>query len=144
MLKPYFQPFSVVEDRDVFRGQRVLAGPEGVAELPEINELRDLRFAHDELRAVLDLLVVVRPAVAERVARVIGPFDDLDQFAFDEVHEAHIWYSFREELKVVGNVRSCGVGPQDLPQTMPAQVPDLFARLGLCNHAHCTAARSID
>ena len=72
----------------------MLARRESVAELAEINELRDLRFAHDELRAVLDFLVVVRPAEAERVARIIGPFDDFDQFAFDEIHESHGSLSF--------------------------------------------------
>ena len=44
--------------------QRVFAGPKGVAELPEINELRDLGLADDQLRAVLDFLVVVRQAEA--------------------------------------------------------------------------------
>ena len=42
----------------------VLAGAEGVAELAEVDELRDLRFAHDQLRAALDLLVLVREAEA--------------------------------------------------------------------------------
>ena len=50
------------QDRDVVGGQRVLAGTEGVAELAEVDELRRLRLAHDELRAVLDLLVVVGEA----------------------------------------------------------------------------------
>jgi len=32
----------------------------------------------DELRAAFDLLVIVWPAVAQRVPRVICPFDDFD------------------------------------------------------------------
>jgi hypothetical protein len=76
-----------------------LPGPKGVAELPQINELCHLRFAHDKLCAVLYFLVVIRPAKAERVARIVGPFDDLDQFAFDEVHEAHEVCSFLVRVK---------------------------------------------
>ena len=77
------------QDRDVVGRQRVLAGPEQVAELAQIDELHHLRFAHDELRAALDLLVVVRKAVRERVARVIGPLDDLDELAAEEIGQAH-------------------------------------------------------
>ena len=58
-----------------------LPGAEGVAELAEIDELRRLRFAHDELRAVLDFLVVVGKAVGERVARVVRPLDDFEELA---------------------------------------------------------------
>jgi hypothetical protein len=46
----------------------VLPGPERVAELSEIDELRDLGLAHDELRAVLDGLVFVRKPPRQRVA----------------------------------------------------------------------------
>ena len=63
-----------------------LPGPERVAELAQIDELHDLRLADDELRAVLDRLVVVRKAERERVARVVRPLDDVDQLALDEVH----------------------------------------------------------
>jgi hypothetical protein len=77
------------EDGDVVGRQRVLAGTEGVPELPEVHELHPLRLADDQLRAVLDRLVVVRKAERERVARVIGPLDDLDQLALEEVHDAH-------------------------------------------------------
>jgi hypothetical protein len=67
----------------------VLAGAERIAELSEIHELDLLRLADDELRAVLDRLVVVRKPVRERVPRVVGPLDDLDQLALDEIHDAH-------------------------------------------------------
>ena len=77
------------EDRNVVRRQRVLARLEGVAELSEVDELRDLRLADDELSAVLDGLVLVGELPRERVPRVVGPFDDLEQLALDEVHDAH-------------------------------------------------------
>ena len=76
------------EDRDVV-GVAVFARPEGVAELAEIDELRDLRFADDELRAALDFLVLVGKAVRKRVARIVGPLDDLDQLTANEVGQAH-------------------------------------------------------
>ena len=44
-------------------------------------ELHQLRLAHDQLRAVLDRLVLVRIAIRERVSGVIRPLDDLEQFA---------------------------------------------------------------
>ena len=69
--------------------ERVLARAEGVAELAEVDELRHLRFADDELRAVLDGLVLVGKPPRQRVARVVGPLDDLEQLALDEVHDAH-------------------------------------------------------
>ena len=77
------------QHRDVVGGQRVLARAEQVAELAEVDELHDLRLAHDELRAPLDLLVIVRKPVRQRVARVVGPLDDLDELAADEIGQAH-------------------------------------------------------
>ena len=77
------------QDRDVVGRQRVLARTERVAELAEVDELHRLRLADDQLRPVLDRLVVVRKAVRERVARVVGPLDDVDQLALDEVHDSH-------------------------------------------------------
>jgi hypothetical protein len=67
----------------------VLARPERVAELSEVHELRDLRFADDELRASLDFLVLVRKPEGERVARIIGPFDDVDELTANEICYAH-------------------------------------------------------
>ena len=42
-----FPTFEVGEDRNVVGRQRILAGNERIAELAEIDELRDLRFPHD-------------------------------------------------------------------------------------------------
>ena len=50
------------QNRNVVGGERVLAGPEQVAVLPEVDELDDLRLADDELRAALDFLVLVGKA----------------------------------------------------------------------------------
>ena len=77
------------EDRDVVGRQRVLARPERVAELAEVDELHDLRLAHDELRAALDFLVLVGEPERQRVARVIGPLDDLDELTADEIGDSH-------------------------------------------------------
>ena len=83
-----------------------LPGLNGVAERAEVDELRDLRLAHDQLRAVLDRLVVVRKAVRQRVARVIGPLDDVDQFALEEVCDAH------RRIVAASSCRSSAVGNQ--------------------------------
>jgi len=64
----------------------VLARTERVAELAEVHELHLLRLAHDQLRPVLDGLVVVREPVRQGVAGVVGPLDDFEEFALDEVH----------------------------------------------------------
>src|SRR6185437_4000994 len=53
----------------------------------EINELRRLRFADDQLCAVLDFLVVIGKAVRQRVARVVGPLDDVDELLLDEIQD---------------------------------------------------------
>src|SRR5207237_3105704 len=58
-------------------------------ELAEINELRDLRFADDQLRAVLYLLVFVGESVRQRIARIIGPLDDVDELLLDEIQDRH-------------------------------------------------------
>src|SRR6185436_14222311 len=73
--------------------QGVLARVERVTELSKVDELRLLRLADDELRAVLDSLVVVGKAVGERVAGIVGPLDNLDQLALEEVDDAHAAYS---------------------------------------------------
>ena len=62
---------------------------ERVTELAEIDELHLLRLAYDQLRAVLNRLVVVGKTERQRIARIIGPFDDVDQLALDEIHQAH-------------------------------------------------------
>ena len=77
------------QDGDVLGDQRVLARAERVAELAQVDELRHLRFANDQLRAVLDRLVIVREPERDRVARVVGPLDDLEQLSLDEVENPH-------------------------------------------------------
>jgi hypothetical protein len=68
----------------------VTAGPEGVAELAGVDELHHLRFADDQLGPVLDFLVVVREAIRQRVARVVGPLDDVDELPLQKVHQGHV------------------------------------------------------
>src|SRR4029078_10936639 len=84
-----FPALQVRQDRDVVGGERVLARTEGVAELAEIDELRGLRFPHDELRAALDFLVLIGEPVRQRIARVVRPLDDIDELFFQEVDNGH-------------------------------------------------------
>ena len=67
----------------------MFARPEQIAVLPEVDELDILRLAHDQLGAPLDFLVLVRKTVGERVARIIGPFDDVDELTADEIRQRH-------------------------------------------------------
>src|SRR5262249_33297199 len=87
-----------------------LAGAEGVSKLAEVDELRDLRFAHDELRAALDLLVLVGKTIGERVARIIGPFDDVDELLADEVEDRHCGLR-RQSLRVWLPLQECFFSP---------------------------------
>src|SRR6185503_2540989 len=100
---------EIGEDRDVVGRQRMPAGTELVAELAEIDELRDLRFADDQLRTVLDLAVVIGKPVRQRVARVVGPLDDVDELFLDEIEYRH-------------RPRSRGIDP-DLPSPLSTPVP---------------------
>ena len=61
-----FPALELGEDRDVIGDERVFARAETIAVLAEIDELRGLAFADDELRAVLDRLVVVRETATTR------------------------------------------------------------------------------
>ncbi len=88
-LEPVLPPLQPRQHRNVGGRQRVPARREPIAELAEIDELHGLRLADDELRASLDLLVVVGEPVRQRVARIIRPLDDLDELAADEVGQAH-------------------------------------------------------
>src|SRR5438552_1115426 len=81
---------SSASPSSVYRVATSSAGTLGVAELPEVDELRHLGLADDELSAPLDLSVFVGKPVRQRVPGVIGPFDDLDQLALDEVHQPHV------------------------------------------------------
>ncbi|OPZ11062.1 MAG: hypothetical protein BWZ07_02267 [Alphaproteobacteria bacterium ADurb.BinA280] len=88
-IEPVFPARNRRQNRNVLGLQGVLARPEQIGVLASSHKLRQLRLAHNQLRAVLDLLVVIRPAVRKRVPRIVGPLDDLDQLAFDEIQNAH-------------------------------------------------------
>jgi hypothetical protein len=75
----------VVEDGHVLRGELVRAGLVDVGELALVDEGGHLALAHDELRAVLDLVLVALEAVGERVVGVVEPLDDVDQFGLQLV-----------------------------------------------------------
>ena len=76
------------QDRDVLGSKRVLAGAEQIGKLPGCHELHQLRFTDDQLRTVLDLLVLIRPAKRQRVTRVVRPFDDIDELVADDVEQS--------------------------------------------------------
>jgi hypothetical protein len=59
----------------------VLTRAEHVGDLALVHEHRHLARAHDQLRAVLDLVVVAREAPDERAPAVVDPLDDVDELA---------------------------------------------------------------
>ena len=77
------------EQREVLRLQAVLAGLEDVGHLALPHEDRALAGTHDELGPVLDLVVVAREAPHQRVSAVVDPFDDVDEFRAQLVHDSH-------------------------------------------------------
>ena len=67
------------EHRQVARLEPVLARAEHVGDPSLVHEHGHLARAHDQLRAVLDLVVVAREAPDEGAPAVVDPFDDVDQ-----------------------------------------------------------------
>jgi hypothetical protein len=66
----------------------VLAGPERVAELAEVDELRtcDSRTMSCAPRLIS---LSRRETERQRVARIVGPLDDVDELAANEIGQAH-------------------------------------------------------
>jgi hypothetical protein len=85
------------EDGDVLCLERVGPGPEDVGELAFVHEGRHLALAHDELRAVLDLVLVALEAIGERLVGVVEPLDDVDELLLQLVPQGHghppVWYA---------------------------------------------------
>ena len=77
------------EDRKVLRVERVRPRLEHVGDFALQHEDRQLAGSHDELRSLLDLVLIARKPPDERVARVIEPLDDVDQFAAKLVEQSH-------------------------------------------------------
>jgi hypothetical protein len=77
------------QDGQVARLQAVLPGAEDVCDPPLVNEDGRLAGPDDELRPVLDLVVVAGKAPDERVATVVHPLDDVDELGPQLLHESH-------------------------------------------------------
>ena len=85
--KPYFHPRNGGEDRHVLGVERVHARHLHVGELTFLDEPGRLPLADDELRAVLDLVLVAREAVRQDfVLARLGPLDDVDELAADPIY----------------------------------------------------------
>jgi hypothetical protein len=68
----------------------VLTRPEHVGDPALVHEYRDLAGPHDQLGAVLDLVVVAREAPDERPSAVVDPLDDVDELRAQLFHESHV------------------------------------------------------
>ena len=102
-FKTVFPALELGQHRNVIGNQRVFARLEGIAKFTEVDKLRHLRFAHNQLRAVFDRLVFVGKAIRQRVAGIIRPLDNVEQFAFNEIHQCHVRFSFnnRPSIKAI-------------------------------------------
>jgi hypothetical protein len=94
LSNPYFQPLSFERiGRFCVESVNVPGNWNRSVERPSLTNAATCDFADDELRAVLDLVVVAREALDHRVARVVGPLDDVDEFAAKFVPECHVCQS---------------------------------------------------
>ena len=71
------------DDRQVGGFQRVHAGLEYVGHPAFVDEHRHLTFADRQLRTIFDLVAVTLEAPEHGVRTVVGPLDDIDEFADD-------------------------------------------------------------
>jgi hypothetical protein len=77
------------QDRQVARLEPVLTRSEHVGDLALVHEHGHLARPHDQLRAILDLVVVAREAPDERSPSVVDPLDDVDELRAQLFHETH-------------------------------------------------------
>ena len=87
-MVPVLQPG---QDRQVVGFQHVKAGPEGIGQLAFMDENGGLAFANGQLGAVFDRVADGRIAPDHRVARIVRPFDDLDELAAENVEDRHLF-----------------------------------------------------
>ena len=72
------------------RLKRVSAGlDEDVGQRTFIYKRGSLTFADDQLRAVFDFVIAAWEPPDDRVARIVEPFNDVDQFVFQFIEDAH-------------------------------------------------------
>jgi hypothetical protein len=65
---------------------------------PLVHQDGHLSRPDDELRAVLDLIVVAGKAPDQSLPVVLGPFDDVDQLRAQLLQESHGTFSLLKEL----------------------------------------------
>ena len=86
-LEPVVPVLQRRQDRHVVGFKHVETGAEHIGQLAFVDEDRRLAFAHRQLGAVLDRLAAAVKAPDHRVARVVQPGDDVDEFAFEEIED---------------------------------------------------------
>ena len=88
-VEPVLPALQGAQEGEVLGGELVVARTEPIGELPAVDENSLLTFTDDELGAVLDLVVVARKPPGQRGARIIDPFDDVDEFTLDLADDPH-------------------------------------------------------
>ena len=77
------------QDRHVVGFEHVKAWSEHIRELAFMNENSGLAFANGEFRPVFDFMALALEAPHECVAGIIGPVNDVDKLAGEEIENAH-------------------------------------------------------
>ena len=80
---------QVGQQRQRLRAQPVAAGAEHIGHPALVDEQRQLRFAHHQAGAVLDLLIRHRVAPGQHALAVFRPLQDVDELLLDELHQRH-------------------------------------------------------
>ena len=98
------------QDRHVVGLELVEPGAEDVGELALVDEDRGLPLAHGELGAVLDRVALALEAPDDGVAGVVGPVDDVDELAAQEIEDRHrgVLPSVAPPAMVAARRPSCG------------------------------------
>ena len=76
-------------NRHVVGLKHIETGGEDIRQLPLMHKDRRLPLAHRQLGAVFDLMAFTLKPPDHRVAGVVGPVNDVDELAREEIENAH-------------------------------------------------------
>ena len=83
-FKQFVPVFQVGQNGQRLGRELVRAGPEYVGDFAFVHKHRHLRFAHNELTAVLNLHILHRKAPRQRAIAVFRPLNDVDKLLLNE------------------------------------------------------------
>ena len=93
------------QNRQVLALQFVVTGLELISQRTAVDEHRLLAFADNELRAVLDLILIAGEAPCQCRAGIIDPLDDVNEFALEFVEKTHVRPAFHLSVRFAAHHR---------------------------------------